>query len=775
MIKIYHMRLDIYKLNTLKIISYFFIIFFLSSPSSFANYKLIKINKECQNNNDNFFNNLDYLEIKINKNKDFVKKILNSILRNNVNVDKKKYKSEIKLNFKNSKTCVLEAKIRLHGDYADHVDLIDGYPISSMHVNLVDQNIENNISFKLFLPRTRNYFNEIFITSFFRNIGFLAPKTNLIKVKYMDKFHYMLFQEHIAKEFLEKNNLVESFIIEGHDKNLSHRLGGNPAINRMAKISNSKFIIKDKDNLYSAYDALTSMNQVYLNNNLIKHEKSKKFEDLIFINNSKTLNKKNFERKNTIFEILMRAMSASHGLSQEDRVFYYDPHYKDFMPIYYDGGASLLYPNEKIKPNQNFDISSKKGFKLLEIDNLLENKKIINLNKHYIDESISYIDKIDNKKFILDLKNSGMNISENELKKILNFIKLQVQKFKMIGDLEVYDFEYKPYYSLFEYRYNVNLAFFEKGHFIICDANSVDESACKKEQLKNINNNSIRKLLSQDLTDKENKEEIVFVSNSINNYFNGEYNFVLNHKKISIENFNILSFNGGGIKINKIEKSIQLISIEKNQRFLIYGKEINNWKFEYLEKFNHSELGKMNLFTGCVTILDIKLNEVSIKSKKSSCEDAYNLIRTTGIVNKVEIENSISDGLDADFSNLYINELNIKNTNNDCLDFSYGNYNIKKSVLVNCGDKGISIGEKSDFYSNESFIYNANTALAIKDSSNGNVKNFNAENVENCISAYNKKQEFFGGKIMIDNFKCINYQNELTHDESSEIKIINKL
>ena len=141
------MRLDIYKLNTFKIISYFFIIFFLSSPSSFANYKLIKINKECQRNNDNFFNNLDYLEIKINKNKDFVKKILNSILRNNVNVDKKKYKSEIKLNFKNSKTCVLEAKIRLHGDYADHVDLIDGYPISSMHVNLVDQNIENNISF----------------------------------------------------------------------------------------------------------------------------------------------------------------------------------------------------------------------------------------------------------------------------------------------------------------------------------------------------------------------------------------------------------------------------------------------------------------------------------------------------------------------------------------------------------------------------------------------------------------------------------------------------
>lgn len=768
------MRLGIYKFNTFKIITYLSIIFFSSCFSSFANYKLIESNKECQNYNYNFFNNLNYLEIEIYKNKDFVKKILNSILRNNVGVNKKKYNSNIILNFKNSKNCVLKAKIRLHGDFADHVDLKDGYPISSMHVNLLDKNIENNVSFKLFLPRTRNYFNEILITSLFRNIGFLAPKTNLIKVKFNGKFHYMLFQEHIAKEFLEKNNLVESFIIEGHDKNLSERLGGNPAIYRLARLSNSKFILKSKENLDSAYDALSNMNQIYLHNNLFKHEKNKKFEELIFINNYKTLNEKNIKKKNAIFEILMIAMGAGHGLSQEDRVFYYDPHYKDFLPIYYDGGASLLYPNEKIKPNQNFDISSKKGFKLLEDNNFLNNKTIININKYYLDESISYLNKIDKKKLILDLKNSGMNISENELKEILNFIKLRIQKFGKTIDLQAFNFEYKPYYSLFEYYDNVNLAFFEKDHFIICDANSKDKSKCKKEQLHN-DNNLIRKLLSQNLQDEKNKGEIVFISNNINNYFYGINNSNLKHEKISIENFNIYNLNGGKIKINEKEKSIQLISIEKNQRFLIYGTEINNWKFEYLEKFEKNEIGKINLFTGCVNFLDVKLNNVSIKSKKSSCEDAYNLIRSTGKINKVEIENAFSDGLDADFSYLLINEVNIKNTSNDCLDFSYGNYNINKANLINCGDKGISIGEKSDFNLKETFIFNTDTALAIKDGSRGNIENFNAENTENCISAYNKKQEFFGGKIMIDKFKCLNYQNELTYDEASDINIINKL
>ncbi len=769
------MKLDIYKFNTFKIISYLSIILFLSCFSSFANYKLIENSKECQNYNYNFFNNLNYLEIKIYENKKFVNQILNSILRNKVIVNKKKYESDIILNFKNSKNCVLKAKIRLHGDFADHVELKDNYPISSMHVNLLDKNIENNTSFKLLLPRTRNYFNEILITSLFRNIGFLAPKTNLIKVKFNDKFHYMLFQEHITKEFLEKNNLVESFIIEGHDKNLSKRLGGNPAIYRLAKLSNSKYILKNKDNLHSAYDALSSMNQIYLHNNLLKHKKNNKFEELIYINNYKTLNEKNFEKKNAIFEILMKAMGASHGLSQEDRVFYYDPHYKNFTPIYYDGGATLLYPNEKIKPNQNFDISSKKGFKLLGDNDFSENKKIININKYYSDESISYLNKIDKKKLIFDLTNSGMSISENELNKILNFIKLQIQKFSKTDDYQDYNVEHKPYYSLFEYYDNVSLAFFEKDHFIICEANSKDKSTCKKEQLNNENNNSITKLLSQNLQDKESKAEIVFISNNINNYFYGANNSDLKHEKISIENFNIHNLNGGKIKIDEKEKSIQLISEEKNQRFLIYGTEINNWKFEYLEKFEHNEISKINLFTGCVNILDVKLNNVSIKSKKSSCEDAYNLIRTTGKINKVEIENANADGLDADFSNLLINEVNIKNTSNDCLDFSYGNLNITKANLINCGDKGISVGEKSNLYLKETYIFNAVTALAIKDSSRGNIDHFNAENVENCISAYNKKQEFFGGKIMIDKFKCLNYQNELIYDKASDIKIINKL
>mgnify|MGYP001177674559 CR=1 FL=1 len=67
----------------------------------------------------------------------------------------------------------------------------------------------------------------------------------------------------------------------------------------------------------------------------------------------------------------------------------------------------------------------------------------------------------------------------------------------------------------------------------------------------------------------------------------------------------------------------------------------------------------------------------------------------------VNIENSISDALDIDFSHINIDQVVIENAKNDCLDLSYGNYLVNKINLKNCGDKGISVGEKSNAIFNE--------------------------------------------------------------------------
>ena len=93
------------------------------------------------------------------------------------------------------------------------------------------------------------------------------------------------------------------------------------------------------------------------------------------------------------------------------------------------------------------------------------------------------------------------------------------------------------------------------------------------------------------------------------------------------------------------------------------------------------------------------------------------------------------------------NLISIKNAINDCTDFSAGEYSIDKLDLLNCGDKGLSIGEKSIVYSDKIFIKNANIGIATKDSSYLKLNFTQMSKLKTCVSAYNKKQEFYSRYI----------------------------
>ena len=110
----------------------------------------------------------------------------------------------------------------------------------------------------------------------------------------------------------------------------------------------------------------------------------------------------------------------------------------------------------------------------------------------------------------------------------------------------------------------------------------------------------------------------------------------------------------------------------------------------------------------------------------------------------------------------------------NCLDFSYGKYSIKKLNVNSCGDKGVSIGENSKFYSNISNIENVNVGVASKDFSEAKFDKINIKNVDVCLSSYNKKQEFSGGYIEVNNLYCENYYKKNIIDKNSIIKINNK-
>ena len=84
--------------------------------------------------------------------------------------------------------------------------------------------------------------------------------------------------------------------------------------------------------------------------------------------------------------------------------------------------------------------------------------------------------------------------------------------------------------------------------------------------------------------------------------------------------------------------------------------------------------------TGCFSH-KLKLTNLKIKANNSNCEDTINIINSSGNIESVNIENSFSDALDVDFSNVSFNKIKISNAINDCVDFSYGDYILKNLEL----------------------------------------------------------------------------------------------
>ena len=116
-----------------------------------------------------------------------------SIIENSSSTYDPKYTS-VSLVIKNKKglRCKLLAKIKPHGDSADHfVEFKKGadkiYDLPSLKVKILDGNIFGIVEFRLFIPKTRNNSNEIFASTLLQEMDIYAPRTSYVNVKYNKK------------------------------------------------------------------------------------------------------------------------------------------------------------------------------------------------------------------------------------------------------------------------------------------------------------------------------------------------------------------------------------------------------------------------------------------------------------------------------------------------------------------------------------------------------------------------------------------------------------
>ena len=246
------------------------------------------------------------------------------------------------------------------------------------------------------------------------------------------------------------------------------------------------------------------------------------------------------------------------------------------------------------------------------------------------------------------------------------------------------------------------------------------------------------------------------------------------------ENFNNVTFyyNKGIIyNYNAKNKIFEINQKNLSGRSFFFRGKINGVKIVYKGKFEYfnNKIEKridLNNLTGCLSFIKTSFIKTSISSFNATCEDGINIIKSSGELKQITSNNSLYDAVDVDFSKLLIKEVEVKNALNDCLDFSFGDYDVSNSKLNLCGDKAISVGEKSHANFNYIELQNAKIGVASKDSSSVYIENSKISKVENCFASYRKKQEFDGGLIKVKFSNCETFSKNLYFDKDSKIEII---
>lgn len=697
------------------------ILFLLFCSNSYS--EITSIKPSCLNPDNNNIQNIEKIGIKIKKLRNWQKNLYRAYKNTGYNIpkkNKKKFKGTVIVFLKNGFKCEIEARLRVSGDRKDHISINNNYFISSLDINL-KENLFNIRDFKLLLPKTRNSDNHIFNTTLLQNLGFPAPRAFYINVEINGNLEKYLFSENYNKEFLESLNYQEGPILRGDEQFLFTK----KKYISFARLENSKWIKQDNAKIVSSINAISKLNYFYVLNSLKNKENNLlQPHDYNFIFDPELIENKSFKDNIKLNRLLINAIDAYDTLTFNDIRFYYNTKIDNFYLIYNDGNSTILDTPKKL------------------------DKRVLFENDHLIvDQALHQLNNLDFDKFYNDIKNNGLIISRKNLDKKIYLIKtrlLEVKNFKHINNKRLISKE-NFIIGLNEiFKDNIKLIVFStiNNNFEICSM----INKCKEII---INSKDIPKLLNQRL--KINKETVLFLGNK--NLIDSTLDWKNNYdkwKSIQIDKTKIFYFNS---KINMDDKKN---SIDFNGgTVLFYGGKISNWKINYSGNINEVYNEKNNL-TGCLNFYYIYINKLSLNINNTNCEDAVNFVKTDGNLDDLNIKNSKSDGIDADFSKIFFKNISVSNSGNDCVDFSYGIYNIDNLKAEQCKDKGISIGEKSFLKINNSIISKSSIAIANKDSSKAYFGNAIVNNSEYCYAGYRKKKEFDGSMGNFKNLSCNN-------------------
>lgn len=692
------------------------------------------VGPESQNRSE--LNNVRDLSLRAHDSRGWSTNLLGAFLESreppNVIADdyKDSFLGQVDVAFDDGRTCTYEAEIRISGDLSDHVVLDSGSVMSSLDVKLITGHVGGVVRFKLFLPKTRNSENEVFATEVLSLLGHLAPRTALMPISVNGAQYEVLFQEKLAKEMLEANGLRESALVEVDEEFYVTRPTNGDTRGVFARVSNAPWASRSSTAEDVAGKAMEQLSRALA----VARGESVAFpiENIL---------QPSFDRAGLIdvasFRSAVMAMAGAHALFVHNRKFYFDPLRDRLVPVYYDGNIGT---EQNIEDSNAF--IDRAGW-----------REAVGRNR-------ASAEAIDVGQLRNRLEGLGVeNLSENEVRsKVQDVISGLDGQLRNADDFPVLllppqvDVSPETTYEVFdgfarEFR-GVGRDSFAGWFF--CE---FPESDCLKLSL---DNDSLEDVLEGRY--QQDGIPYKFVGMSTENTSSNAQSEV---RRIELEQGAYLEIVGAiSPSINFRTKTLRLKQWDSVGRAVLTGGALEDWIIEFsgfgidgASPEVESRFDSM-LLTGCLTLQDMNVVSLRIVIRQTPCEDGLNMMRVNGNVERVVVDTSAEDALDADFSNVDFGELLVTRAGNDCIDLSGGQYRVGVLQTDYCGDKALSVGEGSSATVNDFTASNSAVGVASKDSSHVKINSAIFTDVDLCGSAYRKKQEFSGASLTITNLEC---------------------
>jgi hypothetical protein len=205
----------------------------------------------------------------------------------------------------------------------------------------------------------------------------------------------------------------------------------------------------------------------------------------------------------------------------------------------------------------------------------------------------------------------------------------------------------------------------------------------------------------------------------------------------------------GSINFNGLEnEEIEFLPKDKNWKgFYLISEKDNKSFIKNLKVRNTSatQVGILNL-TGGFTIYNSDIVIENLYFQDSIAEDSINIVNSLVDINNLNIQRSISDGLDCDFCDGAIKNSYVSQIGGDAIDFSGSNMQIQGIKIHDVKDKAISVGEKSFIRVYDGEFTNIGVGIASKDSSEAYLSNSQIRDFELFAAMTYQKKMIFGSE-----------------------------